>query len=686
MNPQGPVISRFAILIGINAYPDRPLQGCVRDILAFERYLQQVSSNTHIQLFTAASSLNPSPSPSPGLAETFADPSTLPTYRNVTLGLEKVTLAAQPGDLVYIHFSGHGTRCEPYAEFSNQSTGDLALVLLSGKKNDEIFLRGPRLARALNAMVEKGLVVTVVLDCCFSGSVYRRDNPRVRFLPCDSVLDQVEIDADEDDKTGELEAIIDSGNRDASARVNWLINPAGYSILAACCPHEEALESEFDGQPRGVLSYLLLQVLQEHGGLGTRFQDIYASLQAKFKARDASQQQNPVLYGNKRQGFFGKTYSDTTTAVTAVPIVRGPDGSLQLQAGQAHGVSCGDRFTLYPVSKTGDNNDSSFAGNQALSKAIKVRALTSQLEHVDDAAPTTTHGPTETGWLARPLNRRSLEKFSIQLSPDILPREEWLTAMRGRHLGIVHGESDGPSTAASFRVDLNRNEEYEIRDQSGQKLINLPLMLQSQTETNYFCDVMEHLAKFALVGQLTDNSSTSMEKEPDERAIEPFAKSFSVQITTRSGAIVDAGCPVQVDHSEKLWTFELQVENKGDKALYLYAYNMGPLWQVEGIDFGTYQLVPPRDDDQKLSGVVKKRLRTMVPPKMLADGYRQCEDIIKVFVTSQPTSFDILELPEIGEVAPEKKSSSRISWADHDVLAKWAALSFPIHTFFSSTT
>ncbi|KAK3378915.1 hypothetical protein B0T24DRAFT_589525 [Lasiosphaeria ovina] len=303
---------------------------------------------------------------------------------------------------------------------------------------------------------------------------------------------------------------------------------------------------------------------------------------------------------------------------------------------------------------------------------IRVSALTSQLEQVDASVPNTSHA--ETGWLARPLTRRSLQRFPIQVSPDILPREAWLTAMKERSLGI-HGDSDSGSTA-SFRVELNSNKEYEIQDESGQKLTNLPLMLQGETEARYFCDVIEHLARFALVKQLT---SPSME-EPEERAAEPFATSFSIQIATRSGTIVDAGCPVQVDHSEKQWTFELRVENKGDKALYLYVYDMGPLWQIEGIDFGTYQVVPPRDDDRGFSGTVKKKLKTIIPAVMLAEGHRQCRDIIKVFVTSQPTSFDILELPRIGGVAPEKKTSSRISWVDDDSLAQWAALSFPTYT------
>ncbi|KAK3391099.1 caspase domain-containing protein [Podospora didyma] len=700
-------VSRYAILIGINAYPDRPLAGCVRDVKAVKEYLKRVSNNnndTHIELFIAANQN----SPSIGTTDTSSDdPSRRPTYRNITNALENVTTAAKPGDLVYIHFSGHGTRCEPYAEFSSQSTGDLALVLLADEKRNgsNIFLRGPRLALALNAMVEKGLIVTVVLDCCFSGSVYRReDNPKVRFYPgsedllSPDVLPDVEEakeDIIEDTEMAETTTTPDPSSegesRDASMRLNWLINPDGYSILAACGPHEEGLEREFDGETRGILSYLLLQALQHHGGLGKRLQDIYAFLQAKF--RDGIWQQNPILYGNKRQGFFGTVAARSLDAhdTAVVPIVRAQDGSVELHAGQAQGVCVGDIFALCSAANAVGSGNSGLERDQVLGKVTKVGALVSQLnvdeggEQIAPQIPISVHH-VETGWIARPLTRLSLQKFRIQPSPNITSRAEWLTALNERSLDLYE---DGEIGAPSFRVDLNiATEEYEIRDvESGQKITNLPPMpansSQTEKQTSYsLCaKILEHLARYSLAKQLTT-------MEPADLA-QSFAKSFIVQITTRSsGTVSHVGSPVvEVYHSsDKKWTFELQVENKNPShAIYVYVHNMGPLWQVEGIDMGSYQVIPPRDDDQNFSGVVKKKLRTMVPAEMVSQGYRRCEDIIKVFVTSRPTSFDILELPKIGRVAsPPKDSSSRISWSSggHDDASGclWAAVNFTVYT------
>ncbi len=143
-------------------------------------------------------------------------------------------------------------------------------------------------------MVDKGLVITLVLDCCFSASVHRHDDPSVRFLPYDDaeIGSEFLLDLEKgtEDGAGGL------ASREASMLPNWLINPDGYAILVACGPHDEALERKFDGQMHGILSYFLLRTCKECGGLGKKHKDICDHLRANF--RNSAPQQNPVLYGN----------------------------------------------------------------------------------------------------------------------------------------------------------------------------------------------------------------------------------------------------------------------------------------------------------------------------------------------------------------------------------------------------
>ncbi|KAK3613486.1 hypothetical protein LTR22_028130 [Elasticomyces elasticus] len=230
-----PSLKNHAILVGIDAYPDEPLKSCVRDVEKIKECLEEKVVSINIQTLTAHS-----------LESKTIDESQRPTYRGVASALENTTLQASRGDFVYIHYSGHGTRLPPCFDFSNRSTGDLALVLLEGGQSKEIYLRGPRLAGYLRAMVEKGLIVTLVLDCCFSATVYRNSDTEVRYLPSDpTAAPTYQMDLD----TGIPDTSFRSENRDASMRDNWLLDPDQYVILAACGPNENAkvtMDSEGD--------------------------------------------------------------------------------------------------------------------------------------------------------------------------------------------------------------------------------------------------------------------------------------------------------------------------------------------------------------------------------------------------------------------------------------------------------
>jgi hypothetical protein len=262
MDSQPTTITHYAILIGIDDYPNKPLKSCVNDVQDTKTFLKGIlKDSVKIWAITASQTERKSPD----LAQ---DPTLCPTSENVTSAFESVTSLSQAGDYVYIHYSGHGTQKPPSGDFSNKSTGDLALVLLSGgKENRKQYFWGFELASLLKKMVDKGLVVTLILDCCFSASVYRRDDPSVRFLPYDSEFDS-------DHPLDPKKNMEDGMYRDVSMQPNWLINPDRYAILTACGPHQVAIEPRFDGQDHGALSYFLLEIVKKVG-LTKRHRDMY---------------------------------------------------------------------------------------------------------------------------------------------------------------------------------------------------------------------------------------------------------------------------------------------------------------------------------------------------------------------------------------------------------------------------
>ncbi|KAK1773053.1 putative caspase [Copromyces sp. CBS 386.78] len=643
----GPQHAHYAILIGIDAYPNNPLTSCVRDVSKIKQCLENKLQSVNIQTFTASKSLDPVKT------QLLEDPERWPTPRNVTAALARVTSQANNGDFVYVHYSGHGTRVDPALELSNHSTGDLALLLLEDPSTER-KLKGPTLAGLLNALVKKGLVVTLVLDCCFSAAVYRNGDASHRYLPYGITPASMRSPAPEDSL---VEADSRSGDRDASMRDNWLLNPDGYAILAACGPHESAkavdsFETSEKGLRYGALSYFLSQTLSKYG-LGIKHKDIYQFLCARF--RESRRAQHPVLYGNGNQGFFGLI--DPYDSIRSIPVIE-REGRLQLLAGQAHGLCDGDRFTLSPWSTSKNGAEEKF-----IAEVISVGGLTSQLNLLG-----TSRNP-HTQCIAVPLSCSYLAKFPIQLQlPRDLPQyNELLVALKERSLTTNIDTGQDPA----FRVMLNETDEYEIRNSSGIKLTNLPVMPRDQTDARRLCGVLEHLARFCMAKYLVNQTPTPA-----------FKESFNSHIT-RAGRPFSPGQQIKAQDKDIL---ELTINNLGDTTLYAHIYNLDSFWEVKGILRGAYEAIPskqhPHNGNGPFPGRFSKKIRMKVPESMKEHG--SCDDIIKVFVTSQPspTLSDLLELPSLNELK-KKQTGSRAGRPDDQESEDWVAFNFPICTYLS---
>lgn len=630
----------YAILIGIDSYPANPLTSCVRDVQMIKGYLQDNLTSVDVRTLTASKSLDSE------IVTPREDPEYWPTYRNVTSAFEAITYQAEPGDFVYLHFSGHGTRLKPCFDFSNRSTGDLALVLLKGDQSPEEYLRGPRLAGLIKGMVDKKLKVTLVLDCCFSATVYRNSGPSVRYLPCDLATASSSLLDPETSFRGRYTC---PAKRNASMRDNWLMEPDRYAILAACGPDEKAKggsETSEKGLTYGALSYFLLQTISAHG-IGWRHRDIHHHIRAIFwKACIA---QHPVLYGDADQGFFGPV--QTHRGVRSARIVK-REGIIQILAGQAHGLRDDDQFAVFsPTSTSGHGIE-----ERLIAKIIQVSGLTSQLELLDP------HRKVQTGWIAEPLTCAYLAQFPIHLAPDLPQRDEWLAELKERSLSTNINTPQIPV----LHVVLKNIDEYEILDSSGQNLINLPALPRDQVDTGRIFDVLDHLTRFKATKELNNQVPNAV-----------FSTSFDVQIVNE-GAVFGPEEQIEVRHNTPL---ELTINNKGDTTLYAHVYNLGPCWRVKGILQATYEAIPPRKNPHNgslsLPGKLSKRIKMTVPPIM--KDYGSCEDIIKVFVTSQPTSFDLLELPNLGGLA-DIISGNRGSQYSSSASGDWMAVNFSIRT------
>ncbi|KAF2647210.1 hypothetical protein K491DRAFT_723631 [Lophiostoma macrostomum CBS 122681] len=185
-------ITHWALIIGVNYYPgrnNRNLKGCVQDTISTKLYLNNtIKSGLDIVVLTASTpSIDGNPPPE--------KPEAWPTYHQVKCQLERIIDMSKSGDHVYIHYSGHGTKV------NEKGRRYLALLLLDDNGCKSRHFRTSRnLAPDLQKMVEKGLRVTLVLDCCFSGRVARNSDYHgfdVRYLEYDPIPDSAAIHKEE---------------------------------------------------------------------------------------------------------------------------------------------------------------------------------------------------------------------------------------------------------------------------------------------------------------------------------------------------------------------------------------------------------------------------------------------------------------------------------------------------------
>ena len=137
-------ITHWALLIGINYYvKDKRLAGAVRDAETIKQYLEAEAMPADITILTATSPTDP------GSTRPLEQPEFWPTQANVIQSLKRILNEAKPGNFVYIHYSGHGTRCDDH----------LAFVLFENDDHGSRYLVGEVLRSCLDKMVKKGYLL-----------------------------------------------------------------------------------------------------------------------------------------------------------------------------------------------------------------------------------------------------------------------------------------------------------------------------------------------------------------------------------------------------------------------------------------------------------------------------------------------------------------------------------------------
>ncbi len=296
---------RRALLVGINAYQQRPLDGCIADAELMAQVLHDTfafdEKNVTVLRDRAAS-------------------------RDALLAeLDQLIDVTNPGDTAFFFYAGHGATAEN-DDHTEASGNDSTLNLCEDPRED---IYDDELQARLDALCEKTDFAILVIDACNSATITR----------------------DVDDPTGKVRSGMPvkkssrpPKNLGAHAAKATTPATAAYTFIAACRDDEEAKESSIAGDENnhhGALTWALAQELTAAKS-GETWRDVFERVSRSVTK--AHSEQHPQIEGNANRELFGLRSFPT---VEYVQVTDRASASVVIGAGALHGMVVGATFTVY---------------------------------------------------------------------------------------------------------------------------------------------------------------------------------------------------------------------------------------------------------------------------------------------------------------------------------------------------
>ena len=645
-----------ALLIGIDCYLPHKLsdgsyfkilKGCVRDINHVEAFLKNRLQIPETQIVKLTASNN-----ADGSIEPTEPNDQWPTYDNMVAKFKEITEKAQPQDQVYIHYSGHGGRAATiHPNLKGEDGVDESLVPTDIGNSEARYLRDLELAKLLQNMVDKGLVVTVALDSCHSGGAARKigDDCDIRRSEGGAVdttprpIESLVASADELAQTWKSLAQNSKNTRNVTSS-GWLPEPKGYTLFAACRDNEYAYETDFDGERNGALTYWLLRSLEKFGtgvSAKTLHDRIFSKVHTQFE------KQTPMLQGESDRSFFGNSFASSQLTVPVLQVDL-ENKRVQLNAGQAQGLRKGAEFAIYPLG-TADltQTDKRLAlvqitrlgGGNSWATITEFFGET-KLEDIESGSPALLLYPN--AQLVRKV--RLLPPQEKDQSSGIDPQ----VALQAVESAIPEGRGWVELVSGNEPVDYQvsiKADEYVILDSAREPVANLRPALKVG-DPNAAVSVVKrlvHLSKYRSTIDLENHDPQSplqgkikvelcalpSDYEPGEkRELKPFNTSDNIPTLDVS----QFAC--------------LRIRNESSQTLNITILAIQPDWSIQK-GYPTGAAFQPLDKGREILWSIE----TSLP-----NGYQEGSDILKVFATVDGTSFDWLELPALDKPIQPKNA------------------------------
>jgi hypothetical protein len=360
MNPTPDDHNKWALLIGINRYPNfaprGQLSGCVNDVQVIRQVLTESFNfpEDHITLLTDEQA----------------------TREGILAAMKDLVARVGQDDIVVFHYSGHGSQMTDVEGDEPDGLDETVVPFDSGRaphenrdiKDDEIYLW-------LRNLTAKTSLVTLIFDCCHSGNIVRDSfGGETRWVEADlRPLEQLPPSPIPPTARALLE-----GGRDLGPS-GWLPLGERYVLLAGCSSNERSFEIEEPaGVRHGALTYFLAQELRAVKS-GATYRDVFEAAAPRVSSRFADQ--HPQLEGARDLEVFGVRW---IKPMVFVPVLKRSGEMVVLGGGAVCDLREGSQWAVYPAGTKAVQPGEEPLGTVAVTT---VRAVTSEGRLLSESKP-----------------------------------------------------------------------------------------------------------------------------------------------------------------------------------------------------------------------------------------------------------------------------------------------------------